>query len=222
MLFELVAPEGTVPTPAVRAKGGDNPISMMQSMTKEMLNLDSQLELVDYTKRNFVHADMSPSEMANRMKERGDTGVTVALTAVAEIMRQSNAQAEKGAKEVNPLELLASMGDPGKMKKLMAKQFVETGALDTGLGATLNRMIVTDRNEAAMKVLERERANGHKKIGIFYGAAHMPDFEKRIAKKYGYKAQKPQWLTAWDLTAKANPRRKAKDPVEALLNLFGN
>lgn len=223
LLFELVAPEGTVPTPAARAQSGGNPISMMQSMTKDMLNLDSQLELVDYTPKNFVHADMSPSEMAKRMEERGDTGVTVALSAVAEIMRQANAKPKKGApKEINPLELLTSMRDPAKMKRLMAQQFVDTGALDTGLGSTLNRMIVTDRNEAVMKILERERAKGHRKIGVFYGAAHMPDFEKRIAEQYGMKPGKPQWLTAWDLTDKANPKKQAEDPIEALLNLLGS
>ena len=226
LLFELVAPPGTVPTSAARAKSGGNPVSMMQSMTKDMLNLDSQLELVDYTKKNFVHADMSPQQMADRMKERGDTGFTVALSAAAEIMRQANLQASDGKssklEEMNPIEMLLSFRDSGKMKRLMAEQFVETGALDAGLGETLGRMIVTDRNEAAMKVLDKQLARGHRKIGIFYGAAHMPDFEKRLAAKYKFKVQEPTWLTAWDLTPAANPRKKAQDPLDALLNLLGD
>jgi hypothetical protein len=118
--------------------------------------------------------------------------------------------------------LLLSFRDSGKMKRLLAQQFAEAGALDVGLGETLGRMIVSDRNEAAMKVLDEQLEKGHRKIGIFYGAAHMPDFEKRLVDKYKFKVHKPTWLTAWDLTAAANPRKKAEDPIEALLNLLGD
>src|SRR5262249_34256709 len=38
--------------------------------------------------------------------------------------------------------------------------------------------------------------------GIFYGAAHMPDFEKRLAEDFDLKKDKVEWVTAWDLKAK--------------------
>ena len=38
-----------------------------------MLSLSYQLEEVDYTKRNFVHADMSPDEFAKVMVERDES-----------------------------------------------------------------------------------------------------------------------------------------------------
>ena len=81
-------------------------------------------------------------------------------------------------------------------------------------------MIVADRNSAVMKVLDREMKKGHRKIGIFYGAAHMPDFEERLAKEHNLHPKKPLWLTAWDMTKKS-PKKKAEDPIDALLNLLG-
>ena len=59
LLYELVAPEGTV---VERGRGTSNthPLGALQNGMKAMLDLDHQLEKVDYTKKNFVHADMSP------------------------------------------------------------------------------------------------------------------------------------------------------------------
>src|SRR5262249_11256748 len=59
LLYELVAPSGTrIP------RGGkplrDNPLALLQQMGKLVLGLESQTEQIDYTKTNFVHADLSP------------------------------------------------------------------------------------------------------------------------------------------------------------------
>jgi hypothetical protein len=50
-----------------------------------------------------------------------------------------------------------------------------------------------------MKVLQKELVGGKKKIAIFYGAAHMPDFERRLVEDFGMRRQGEEWLTAWDL-----------------------
>ena len=48
-------------------------------------------------------------------------------------------------------------------------------------------------------------AAGKKKIAIFYGSAHMPDFESRLLQNFGMQRQSVLWLDAWDLTsAKVN------------------
>ena len=60
-------------------------------------------------------------------------------------------------------------------------------------------MLIDDRNAAAMQVFQTELAKGTKRIAIFYGAAHMPDFECRLRKDFGLKPKGQQWLTAWDL-----------------------
>ena len=40
--------------------------------------------------------------------------------------------------------------------------------------------IITDRNKKALVVLKKEIADGKKKIGIFYGAGHLSDMDKRL------------------------------------------
>jgi hypothetical protein len=78
----------------------------------------------------------------------------------------------------------------------------------------LTTILVADRNQAALKVFQKELAKGRKKIGIFYGAAHMPDFEKRLREDYGLKKASEQWLTAWDMS------RSKKSGLEELFKLF--
>jgi hypothetical protein len=204
LLYELVAPPGTR-IPRGGKRSSDNPIAMLQQLGKTMLELESQTELVDYSKKNFVHADLSPEQMAEAIRRRGDTGLTLFLSVMSDLLRQQNLQ-EMRRKEVvqeePELDLLGLLFDPGratKLKRIMAEQLVDFASPAGGLGATLNTILITDRNQAAMKVFQRELAKGKKKIAIFYGVAHMPDFEERLQRDFGLKRQSEQWLTAWNL-----------------------
>jgi hypothetical protein len=172
-----------------------------------MLQLESQTERIDYTKKNFVHADLSPEQMLEKMRERGDDPFTIALSAVADMLRQQNLK-DKQDKQAKPKSkpmpepdigsLLFDADGPVKMKRLLAEQLGNPEAI-AGFGQTLTTILVSDRNQAALKVLQKEIAGGKKKIAIFYGAAHMPDFEKRLKEDFGLKRQSEKWLTAWDL-----------------------
>ena len=62
--------------------------------------------------------------------------------------------------------------------------------------------VLTERNTVALKVLEKEMKAGRKNLAIFYGAAHMPDIEKRMIKNMGFERKATRWLTAWDLPAR--------------------
>jgi len=212
LLYELVAPEGTrIPKGGKREKG--NPIALLQDIMKNVLDLDSQVEQIDYTRKNFVHADLSPEKMAEAMKERGEDGLTVALSVVADFLRKQNLEEikkgketdkDKKVKEAEEPDLMSLLLDPNaavKLKRVMAEQFAAAGD-DGGLGPTIGTILIADRNKAALKVLQKEITKGKKKIGIFYGAAHMPDFEKRLRDDFDLKRDKEEWLTAWDLKAK--------------------
>jgi hypothetical protein len=49
-----------------------------------------------------------------------------------------------------------------------------------------------------VRVLEDEIKRGRRKLGIFYGAGHMPDFERRL-EVLGFKKSHEHWLVAWDI-----------------------
>ena len=238
VLYELVAPQGTR-VPAGGKKRSAIPqspmdlVGFMQQQAQSTLGLESQLEKVDYQKSNFTHADLSPTEMSEKMAERGDTPLTLGLSAFAEMMRNQNKAAAKAAKraelgepespneltQLNPENLLEMLNDPLKLKLMMASQFTQSGVMEAGLGVSLNQLIVTDRNEAAMKVLQKEIVSGKKKIAIFYGAAHMPDFEKRLAEDFGMTSTKQIWIDAWDLT-KAGKKSQAGGTAKMLFRLL--
>ena len=64
-----------------------------------------------------------------------------------------------------------------------------------------------------MDVLQRELERGSKRLGIFYGAAHMPDFERRLVLDFGLKKAGVEWRTAWNL------RSSSGSPLGKLLGL---
>lgn len=208
LLYELVAPRGTrIP------KGGkrevDNPLSLIQQMMKGALNLESQTEQIDYTKKHFVHADLSPEQMGEALRSRGDDGLTLALGIAADLLRQMNRQEMKRPKapakaepDLDILSLLVDPNGPVKLKRVMAEQMAGMDSEDAGLGQTLNTLLITDRNKAALGVFQKELARGNKRIGIFYGAGHMPDFEQRLKADFGLKKESERWLPAWDLRLK--------------------
>jgi hypothetical protein len=225
LLYELVAPEGTrIPKGGKREKS--NPLALMQDILKNVLDLESQVEQIDYTMKNFVHADLSPEKMAEAIKERGDDGLTLALSVAADLLRKQNLEEMKKGKErakgkkdkdedEDEPDLMALLLDPQaavKLKRTMAEQFEASGD-DIGLGPTIGNILVGDRNKAALKVLQKEIAKGKKKIGIFYGAAHMPDFEKRLREDFDLKRDREEWVTAWNL----KPKRGGLPPLLKLL-----
>jgi hypothetical protein len=220
LLYELVAPEGTV-IPKGGHREGTNPVAFLQDSMKTFLGLESQLELVDYTKANFVRADMTPEQIGEKMEQRGDTALTVALSAFADIMREQNLAAKRLEGIENPLEDLGIfdlLEDPVKAKQVLAWQFTESGMLDQGLGKTLNQMLIVDRNAEALKQLQKQIAAGKKKIGIFYGAAHLPDFEKHLISDFGLKRSNQEWIAAWDLTRSS--RKPTPNPLKLLESFF--
>ncbi len=221
MLYELVAPENNrVPTRQA-ARKSNNPIHWMQSSMQRMLGLESQLQHIDYTKSNFVHADLSPRQMQQKMAERGDTVWSVGMRAFNEMMQKqselgSSGQAGFGQDVESFEDLFGLLSNPAKLKRMLATQFASGGALEAGLGGSLNKILVEDRNQAAMEVLHREIGKGRTKLALFYGAAHMPDFEQRLVKELGLKKTRQAWVEAWDLQSAPSQ----ESPMSGMADMF--
>jgi hypothetical protein len=196
VLYELVAPEGTrVPK---GAKPGSHPVAMLQNGMKDMLRLEHQLQYIDYTKANMLHADMSPDDFSKSMSDRGESYFTM----FARMMGQAIAQQSQQRNKTSEFDLLAALFDSdraGALKRLMAEQFEGMeGAMDA-LDGPRGSTIVSERNKVALKKLTEQIAQGKKKIAIFYGAGHMSDFEKRLAADFHLRRSSEEWLTAWKL-----------------------
>ncbi len=194
LLFELVADKNVIPKPG---EAGRSPISAIQRGMKEMLELEFQLDGIDYTKKNFVHADMSPDEMAKSMKDHNESIWTILIRMMAAGMAQ-----QAGKDDTSQLDLIMALFDKNRavqLKRMMAEQMGDMDGIMVALAGPKGSTLITERNKAALKVLAEEIKNGKKKIGIFYGAGHLGDMEERLFKDFGLKRADEQWLEAWNL-----------------------
>lgn len=212
LLFEMVGGEnmvdGKFPERGEDEEGGNLQTNLLRGMVDGMsrfLQLASQTEEIDYSPKHFVHADLSLKQFQKKQKANGESIFSFALAAAQ--------QAEnKGVEQPNPARLIAALltGNPDGLKLEMMKSL---GQGDDQIAALAgNNVIIGDRNAKCMKVLRKQVKKGGKEIGIFYGAAHFPDMEKRLL-EMGYKMGKQEWMTAWDVP---KPEKKVPQPkVEA-------
>jgi hypothetical protein len=215
LLYELVAPPNTRIPKGTKGSSG-HPIAAMQAGMKSMLELDHQLECVDYTKDNFVHADMSPDEFTKSMKDRGESVAQMLFRAMGAGMAQQAA-----GKQSNDLEMLSALFSKNRSQKLrvaMAQQFEDLDAQTMIFDGPDGSTILTERNRKAFEVLAEQLAAGKKKIGVFYGAAHLPDMQKRLAEDFGMQRVSLSWLPAWKLssTLTALPPLTEEEPMPAV------
>lgn len=206
LLYELVAPEGTrVP------KGGaksNHPVGKLQTMMKDLLDLDFQLDYVDYHQENFVHADMSPERFAKSMSDRGES----IWALVFRMLGQSIAQESKHANRSFDADLLLALFDKNRalaLKRVLAEQFEDLEGAMSAFNGPDGSTLITERNKRALEVLATEIKSGKKRLAIFYGAGHMPDMARRLIDDFHLKPRQEQWITAWDLHPPVKPAKPA-------------
>ena len=215
LLFEMVGGEkmegGRIPDR--EEKGGDIQTNLLKGMVDGMsrfLQLSSQVKEIDYSPRNFVHADLTMKQFEKKQEEKGESLFSFALSAAQQAQNQ-------GVEQPNPARLIAALlsGNSNSLKLEMMKNL---GQGDDQINALAgNNVIIGDRNSKCIKVLRKQVKKGHKTIGIFYGAAHNPDLETRLF-KMGYTKGKQEWMTAWDVpkagkqSAEKEKQEKAENP----------
>lgn len=224
VLYELVRPKGG----GVPAKGqkSDNPISQIQHVMKDFLNLDFQLDDIDYSKPNFVHADMDAETFAKMQKERGETFEMLMLKQLMKAFSGDDDNKKKLDEDFDVekianglIELVTRPDMERQIKVAFAKQLDKMEDSAMGLDNPNGSVIITERNKVALKVLEKTVIDGKRRISIFYGAAHMPDMSTRL-KDMGFEPVSVEWRQAWDLTIRSDQpsavERLLKEAFKAL------
>lgn len=195
LLYELIAPSGTVITPDMRPTGM---VSGLQRGMTAMLDLSFQLEEIDYTQPNFVHADLSPEEMSQSMAERNESLYVYFWRVVYATLREYSRD-PLGMRNMNALTgSMVSSRQSHPLKILMANEFADLDRLQDMLGKDSDSAVIGARNERAIEVLEREIGEGARRLGIFYGVAHMRDLENRLL-DIGFSPVETRWVDAWAL-----------------------
>lgn len=201
---------------------------MLQQLSTGTLGLAYQFDEVSYDAENMISADMTMEDMLESLAKRGEDTTTLFSDLLAHIIKKFNEPgaevASDGGSDEQPQETggfpfkLSVFTDPDgimKIRRGMATTLVDSGLLESPFPPSIHQMIVGDRNEIAMSVLEEELKKGKKRIAIFYGVGHMGDFEKRLLEKYDAKRISENWRNAWDLRDGAIPGAPLEGLVES-------
>ena len=231
VLFEMVRPReaatsdngaakrpGATTAPTLRRPRSLGWIGALQRFMRDKLELEHQLEAIDYDKSNFVHADLDAETFLEMQEQRGESFMRMLLQVMLREMGKGPGAGATG--QVNPFELLAALQAPDRARQLkivLAKQFEQMDEMLDALEGPKGSVILTERNRAALKVLDDRIAHGDDKLAIFYGAGHFKGMEKILTDEMGFRqVGQPQWITAWDLT-KAPPPSTTTGPSTAPL-----
>ncbi len=195
LLYEMVTdPDMGIPDPKER---GLSPISTIQVGMKEMLELTFQLDEVDYKAKNFVHADMTPTEFFDTMNARKEGVMQMFFRSIGSgIAMQSTGRGG----DVGLLAALVAEDRAKGLRRAFADQMqMMDGQMAALTGEDGKSTLITERNAKAFDVLNREIKAGKKKLGIFYGAGHLKDMHERLINEYGMELVETKWLDAWGL-----------------------
>jgi hypothetical protein len=202
LLYELVAPKDAK-IPKGRGTSSAHPLGAMQNGMKDLLELEHQLIWIDYTKENFVHADMTPEQFSKKMADRGEGFLQMFFRMMGQgIAQQSKQQAQGKSSDFDLLLALFAPDRARQLKVIMAQQFENSSDMLVGLGGPDGSTIITERNKVALEVLDAQIKAGKKKLGIFYGAGHMTDFDKRLREEFQLVPSETRWVTSWNLQPK--------------------
>lgn len=201
VLYELVLPDAMAGRPLPAQLETDSGVSGLQSMIARSLGLTSQVSSVNYSAKNFVHADLTQNGLAQKMAQRQESLLGYLMKAMASSGSAKTADLGVTDEELAQLDLMSLMSgqtttrDRKILRKLFAAALASSGGV---LSAMSDTAIISERNLAALEVVEREARAGTQKMALFYGAAHMPDL-KRGLEKQGWVAGKTEWIKAWSM-----------------------
>ncbi len=204
VLYEMIRDRDTEPAGDV---GTDHPVSQLQIGMKTLLELEFQLDRIDYGRTNFVHADLDPSTFASLQAERGESVFGLLFKAALEEQRRQAVDPNAGLNPFAVLFALTADDSARQLKFLLGQQMGQMEDMLAGINQTADgkgSAILSGRNEHAMKVLAEQIARGKKTLAIFYGAGHMPDFEQRLLDQ-GFHKVREEWQTAWDIRRVSKP-----------------
>ncbi|MDF1824600.1 MAG: hypothetical protein P1U68_08155 [Verrucomicrobiales bacterium] len=228
VLYEMVGGAFS-PESAEAAESGNDEMTavrQLQTMAKSFLGLEFQLEGIDYSASNFVHADAGWDLMSGLMEARNQNFSEIFTRAMALSQEGSIAGLPDTEADMNfmlgSLLTAVTTGDSNALKRLIAPFLSEAEGFITQLEGEDGTVLVTERNKLVMAKLSEEQAShGAGKYAVFYGAGHMPDLESRLIDE-GYTKVETVWADAWTMGDGGSDSTSAPAvaPADFFLNLL--
>lgn len=166
----------------------------LQAKLADALGLRFQLRAIDYSKPNFVLADMNLAEVKESLEARGlDDGGLLGTLA-------GSSFSGRMATMLLGLLKLADGLLGGTLREMIKAVLLELfadgeilGAAEQQMGKGFMEVIVVERNIAALEGLRDVPPTAS--VAVFYGAAHLPDMALRL-EEAGYRLDEVTWFPA--------------------------
>ncbi len=219
LLYEMVKPKDADIT-RQDAAGGMSLIRTLQKAMQTVLELDYQLDGIDYGAENFVHADMDLETFLRRQSEQGEGFLELILR---QMLNDMTRPPDPDRRPPSMMEVMEAMSAPDRARRLKLLFARELSNMDSMLeafaGPDGQSVILDERNAAAIEVLDERLAAGDTNLGIFYGAAHLKGMEEMLRERGFHQVGEPEWLVAWDMTlddsGKERMRQRLRDLIVA-------
>jgi hypothetical protein len=197
VLYEMVKPHDM----GVPQKGApsDNPVHRLQVFMKDTLGLSFQLDEIDYSKPNFIHADMDAETFQQMESQRGESLASLMLKQIMQSMSDPGAMKSFDDEPTDLMDFMTRPDGDRQLKLLLGRRLGDIENEAAGINMLNGTVILTERNKTVMKHFDSAVKDGKKDLAVFFGAAHMPDLSKQLESR-GYKQVKRSWRPAWDAT----------------------
>jgi hypothetical protein len=200
VLYELVAEPDQVPVRGSR-ESSTSLIGFIQQTMAAFLNIGFQLDEIDYTQSNFLHADLTPGQLDELMASKNENFFTMFLNLALAQLAEQNVSPDEPLSSFTMLSLINAMNSENQnaaLKFLFAQELGRSGGVIVSEALEQQLTLLGDRNKAALRVLGEALQNtGFRRISIFYGAAHMPGIEREISAALGFARTGLRWQSAW-------------------------
>ncbi|MEX2579388.1 MAG: hypothetical protein WD342_10045 [Verrucomicrobiales bacterium] len=200
-------------------------VRSLQRMASSFLGLEFQLEGIDYSSPNFVHADIDWDEYGQLMAARNQSFATLFSRAL-NLAREGNVEGLPTSEAamsglLGRLVTAVRSGDGTELKRSMAPLLGESEGFIAQIEGEDGTVIVGERNRVVLEKLEEEmRRRGPGRFAIFYGAGHMPDLETRLLGE-GFAKERVVWFDAWTMEESVVETDGAGDaPAETTADLL--
>ena len=163
-----------------------------QVLLKNILDLEFQLEQIDYVRPFWRNSDMQLAEVQAELDRRG----------LSILPNEELFQALFGTlfKFVDPARVPRNAALGRTYRGTVAPLMADTERVFQHAGAEgLKEVLVLARNRKVMADLAAVLADAAppRRIGIYYGAAHLPDMARALQQELGVRWVGVHWVTAW-------------------------
>ncbi len=182
------------------------------------LGTNLQVRSIDYDRANWLPADLPMEELLDRLWKRGERSMTIEMLSSQDGLGQgivrfllSIVSKSPGFKKM----VIESLGSAGEGAGRRGR---------SGLGAVDERIILDERNDAVIEKLREilAKPTPPQSIAIFYGAAHMGDFEQTLRREFALEPAESYWFRAmaadeWNAKRIEARIKKLNDERDALV-----